>query len=85
MLGLIDKVQCDLQILFDPGTWLKNSDNPWNVSLLFSYFITLPKEVSYKILKTNIEIERYLCSLKNKALSTWKLDGNFIAYIITMQ
>ena len=25
---LIDKVQCDLKITFDPRTWLKNSDNP---------------------------------------------------------
>ena len=27
-LGLIDKVQCNLQMLFDPRTCLKNSNNP---------------------------------------------------------
>ena len=36
-LGLINKVQCEFQILFDPRTWLIKSDNPWNFSLLFSF------------------------------------------------
>ena len=60
-LGLIDKVQCDLQMLCDPRTCLKNSNNPWN---FYCYFLllTLPKGALNKMLKKNIEMERYLYS-----------------------
>ena len=37
-LALINKVQRDFQKLFDPRIWLKNSDNPWKLSLLLSFF-----------------------------------------------
>ena len=47
-LGLIDKVQYDLQILVDPKTWLKNSDN------LGIYNNLNKNEINYKPNKRNL-------------------------------